>query len=427
MKVAVTICVLLTIASAWRFAPFRKAQDFQPLQITVLSESLCPDCMQFIGGSFSDAIVADGIDKLVNITIVPFGNAREKQVGDKYEFTCQHGTKECLGNAIQNCLFAHVEKKTAQKVMVCLDSKIQTGDTWENVVAACGTASGIDLSSLITCANSDEGMTLVHQAAQMTDPAHQYVPWVLVNGKHDRSAEDQILDNLVRYACSQYTGTEPVPACQNKKLKDDQPLQIVALTESLCPYCQEFIIGSFSTAINTKDIEKIANITVIPFGNAKETQSGGHYVFTCQHGPDECLGNAIQNCISATKDKNTAQKALVCLEAKKRSGSAWEDAVTACGSELGADFSQVMTCANGPDGEMYTHQAAQNTDPNHKYVPWITVNGVHDETAEGNIFDDLVTFACQNYKGSVKIDACSSMKKSRSRSYNHSIKELFDI
>jgi interferon gamma-inducible protein 30 len=318
-------------------------------------------------------------------------------------------------------------------VMVCLENKIQSGDTWENTVAACGTQVGVDLSSIIICANSDEGNNLTHQAAQKTDPNHKYVPWVIVNGKHDTSVEDQIIDNLVRYACSQYTGTDPVPACQSKvllskkHLKDDQPLNIVANTESLCPYCQAFLTTSFSEAVNTKDIEKIANITVIPFGNAKESQSGGHYVFTCQHGPDECLGNTIQNCVLAQKDKSTAHKAIVCLEIKKMSGSAWEDALTTCASEQSIDLSQVMTCANGPDGENYTHQAAQNTDKNHKYVPWITVNGVHDANAEGDILDSLVNYACQNYKGSVKIDACNGKKNSKKRSYNPSWKYLTDI
>lgn len=427
MKIALTICALLAVASAWHFRPFSNVASSQPLQIVVLTESLCPDCMQFVSGSYAKAINIEGIDKLANITIVPFGNARETQVGDKYQFTCQHGTKECLGNAIQNCLFAHVEKKKAQNIMICLeDTMDRTRDSWENVVTTCGNQAGVDLSSLITCANSDEGMNLVHQAAQMTDPAHQWVPWVIVNGVHDASVENQILDNLVRYACSQYTGTD-VPACneQKKLVKDDQPLQIVALTESLCPYCQEFITTSFATAINTKDIEKIANITMIPFGNAKETQSGGHYTFTCQHGADECLGNAVFNCILGTKDKLTAQNAIVCLENKKKAGAAWDAAVTACQTEQGVDLSQVMTCANGPDGEAFVHQAAQATDPNHKYVPWITVNGVHDETAEGDIFDDLLGWACKNYKGSVKIDACTTKKQRKS--YNRSWKQLFDI
>jgi len=369
--------------------------------------------MQFVGGSFANAINVDGIEKLADITIVPFGNAKETQVGDKYEFTCQHGANECYGNAIQNCLYAHVEKKKAHNVLVCFESKIQSGDSWENVVSACGSEAGTDLSSLITCANSDEGNSLVHQAAQKTDPAHQYVPWVTVNGVHDRSVEDQIIDNLVRYACSQYTGSDIPAVCQNqaasnkKCLNDDQPLQILALTESLCPYCQHFILGSLNEAVNTKDIEKIANITMIPFGNAKETQSGDHYVYTCQHGPDECLGNAVFNCILGTKDKKTAHNAIICLETKKQSGSAWEDGLSACATEQGVDFSQVMTCANGPDGEQFVHQAAQNTDKNHKYVPWITVNGVHDESAEGDIYDGLLSYACLNYKGSVKIDACS--------------------
>ena len=202
------------------------------------------------------------------------------------------------------------------------------------------------------------------------------------------------------------------------------PLQIVVLTESLCPACNDFVATSFLKAINTKDIEKIANITIVPFGNAKETQSGGHYIFTCQHGADECYGNAILNCVLNQKDKKTAHNAIVCLEKKRTAGSQWDAAVAACTQEQGTDLSQTIACANGPDGEKYVHQAAQNTDKDHKYVPWINVNGVHDAAAERQIRSDLVKYACDNYKGSVKIDACKTQHKSQPRTYAHTWDDL---
>jgi interferon gamma-inducible protein 30 len=39
----------------------------------------------------------------------------------------------------------------------------------------------------------------------------------------------------------------------------------------------------------------IVNITIVPYGNAHETYDSTTqtYQFTCQHGPDECVGNLI--------------------------------------------------------------------------------------------------------------------------------------
>ena len=33
-------------------------------------------------------------------------------------------------------------------------------------------------------------------------------------------------------------------------------------------------------------------------------------------------------------------------------------------------------------GNFYQHQMAQKTDDNHKWVPWIVVDGLHDENIE---------------------------------------------
>eukprot|EP00331_Platyophrya_macrostoma_P008752 CAMPEP_0176412472 /NCGR_PEP_ID=MMETSP0127-20121128/4161_1 /TAXON_ID=938130 /ORGANISM="Platyophrya macrostoma, Strain WH" /LENGTH=434 /DNA_ID=CAMNT_0017792143 /DNA_START=21 /DNA_END=1325 /DNA_ORIENTATION=+ len=434
MKTAVAFCVLLAVASAWNFRPHSKPADSQPLQITVFTESLCGDCVAFILGSYSSAIKADGLEKIANVTIIPFGNAKEQQVGDKYQFTCQHGTKECLGNAIENCLFAHVEQKSSQKVLVCLESKVQYGDSWENVIPACANETGTDLSALLTCANSDEGMMLTHQAAQRTDPNHKYVPWVVVNGQHSISVEDQILDNIVRYACSQYSG-DPLPICQNYTLlseshivTDDSPLQIVAAVSSLEPYSMEFMITSFADAYNTKDIEKIANLTLIPYGMTKEELKDGHYVYTCKYGEEECLGNSLLNCVLNKHDKETAYKAILCMKRKRFNQLRnWPAVIEACTNETGLDLSSALTCANSSEGEGYTHAAHLMTDTNITFTPWITVNGVYESVASGFIYLDALNYICKNYKGSIQIDACKNVTKLMHRCYQEEDIELFDI
>lgn len=37
----------------------------------------------------------------MNITLVPYGNAKESQQGSTYTWTCQHGTNECFGNLLE--------------------------------------------------------------------------------------------------------------------------------------------------------------------------------------------------------------------------------------------------------------------------------------------------------------------------------------
>jgi len=77
---------------------------------------------------------------------------------------------------------------------------------------------------------------------------------------------------------------------------NDDRVRIDLYTESLCPGCMQVITTSLKTALNTKDFDKIADIHVWIYGNAHETQQGGKWVFTCQHGDDECYGNLLETC-----------------------------------------------------------------------------------------------------------------------------------
>lgn len=212
----IALCMLLAVASAIRL----DLKTHQPLQITVLTESLCPNCREFITNSYARAIQAEGIELLANITIVPFGNTKEVKKDDHFEYTCQHGEKECQGNMLQSCLFAHVDKKRAERMLVCVDSKITAVDgDWLKAFNDCGDELKIDLKKTLYCAHSKEGNALMHRTALKSDPSHQYVPWIIVNGKHDVGVESKIIEDLVGYACSQYTGKVPVPACQAEASK----------------------------------------------------------------------------------------------------------------------------------------------------------------------------------------------------------------
>jgi interferon gamma-inducible protein 30 len=63
-------------------------------------ETLCPDCRNFMTTELTRAY--QSVLSITNISIVPYGNARETydSTTQLYEFTCQHGAPECLGNII---------------------------------------------------------------------------------------------------------------------------------------------------------------------------------------------------------------------------------------------------------------------------------------------------------------------------------------
>lgn len=78
--------------------------------MTVHYETHCPASQEFIVGQL--AHVYRTIPDIIHLTLVPYGNAHEtyNPVSEMYEFDCQHGAEECLGNLI------HVRSRKRKRI-----------------------------------------------------------------------------------------------------------------------------------------------------------------------------------------------------------------------------------------------------------------------------------------------------------------------
>jgi len=127
-----------------------------------------------------------------------------------------------------------------------------------------------------------------------------------------------------------------------------------------------------------------------PYGNANEKQaSNGTWIFTCQHGNDECIGNMYEACAieynNSTGSDNvpTWWPFFYCME---KSGKA-ADTTTAsgCAKNNGLDWTVITTCAGSnpavgsdTDGNPLMHKIAVETNslvPPHQWTPWVVVDG----------------------------------------------------
>jgi interferon gamma-inducible protein 30 len=48
------------------------------VNIDVYTESLCPDCVEFLEKSFKNAIGVKDFEKICNFRILPYGNAKQQ-------------------------------------------------------------------------------------------------------------------------------------------------------------------------------------------------------------------------------------------------------------------------------------------------------------------------------------------------------------
>ena len=175
--------------------------------------------------------------------------------------------------------------------------------------------------------------------------------------------------------------------------------------ESLCPYCQSFILSQLYPTF--KSIGDIMRLTLVPYGNARQKKVGGKWQFTCQHGKAECYGNLIETC-SIHFHPNVSEyfPFIHCIE---KSQSSFKESAPKCAKKLGFDYSKIQTCAEGPLGNELEHEMGLKTEglqPPRKYVPWVTLNGIHTEKIENKAMKDLKGLICETYQGTPKPKAC---------------------
>ncbi|XP_077580425.1 gamma-interferon-inducible lysosomal thiol reductase-like [Stigmatopora nigra] len=176
----------------------------------------------------------------------------------------------------------------------------------------------------------------------------------------------------------------------------EEPVKMEVFYESLCPDCIMYITQVlYPTWVLLQDI---LSVHLVPFGNAQESHNGTKYIFKCQHGEQECLGNTIQACLLNMSDN--AFLITFCMEASTDVIAAAKTCVQLYSPELSWDH--LMTCVNGDLGNQLMHQNAVRTnslDPPHQFVPWLTINGEHTEDLQKKAITSLFPLICSMYKG----------------------------
>ncbi|XP_023764295.1 gamma-interferon-responsive lysosomal thiol protein [Lactuca sativa] len=183
-------------------------------------------------------------------------------------------------------------------------------------------------------------------------------------------------------------------------IKEAEKVQVTVYYESLCPYCENFIVN-YLIDVFTEGIDAIADVKLFPYGNAKVNANGN---ITCQHGEQECVFNTIEACaINAWPDVHDHFPFVFCVERYLYHDKAdqWES----CFQELSLDPKPVKDCYNSGYGNQLELQYAVDTNslqPPKKYVPWVVVDGQP-------LYDDyiyIVNNICRAYKGPTLPKAC---------------------
>ena len=208
-------------------------------------------------------------------------------------------------------------------------------------------------------------------------------------------------------------------------MKKAEPVNFALYYESMCGGCEYFITHQYYPAFTS--IGSIMNVHLVPYGNAEEKKKGGKWVFNCQHGKEECIGNLIETCaIHLYPNASVYFPFIHCIEASF--GSIPRKLAPSCAKKFQLDYSKIEACANGDLGNSLEHEMALKTEalnPPNEYVPWVTLEGVHTEKIQNEAEHDLIGLICKTYKGNPKPPACQ--KHSNVKSLQRCLKSRGEV
>lgn len=196
------------------------------VNVTLYSESLCPDCLHFILGAWWTVwntagvgygkTVGDGAGIIAWNNVV-WGNARLSP--DNKTVTCQHGTEECTYNTLEACTIKHYPSAAQWlPVLKCMESAIDDGTISAKVARKCAEAQQMDWSTLDDCWTGSEGHELDVAASVATgalNPPHTFVPWVTLSSVPGTGTfcSNSNCDTFLTAVCAAYQGNKP-SACK---------------------------------------------------------------------------------------------------------------------------------------------------------------------------------------------------------------------
>lgn len=201
----------------------------KPIKITLLYESLCGGCMQYITTTLFPEIFEKG-KGFIEFELVPYGNARRIRLQNGTDqIECQHGPLECSLNKLHACSMKYlVDVESWFPFIYCFEKCLMDHEEEpEQFVDECYKSCLVDKTKEATitrCWKGPEGDELQSRMADRTEgirpEKHTYVPWLVMNNVSTMQMQLYFgLEGIFYLLCGWYKGSTTPKNCPNTAYK----------------------------------------------------------------------------------------------------------------------------------------------------------------------------------------------------------------
>ncbi|XP_018560781.1 uncharacterized protein LOC108903177 [Anoplophora glabripennis] len=386
----------------------------QKIKISVYYETLCSDSVRYLVNQFYPAYqnLADNME----VDLVAYGKANASNDSGSWEFECQHGELECYENKVHSCAIELYPVSQSTEFVICSMNSTDASSDANN--EECATSTNISWTVLEECLTSGQADELLAANGRRTDKLIpdiiNFVPTIVFNDVFSAQLqsisltnfEDTLVFLLEQIQCGfcQFNGSNLAVGSGKFVLgvsvllillqKCVQTVKVSVFYEALCPDSIEFIDKQLFPTY--KYIGNDIKVDLVPFGNAKVTNTSGQLKFVCQHGPSECYGNKIHSCAIRLYSIEESTEFVYCsMESVDPSSN---ENLEKCANSSDISWASLQTCFQSGQADILLEKngiRTKNVEPAIKFIPTVIFNDRYNETLQNEALEDFMAVVCQ--------------------------------
>lgn len=180
------------------------------VNIVAFGEGRCSDTSYWMKWHWLPMWRMLGSTGRINFEYHPYGiktTCVDSDDGTDVVCECHHGARECILNQLQSCVIEALPNfEEYMEVVTCIQGK-------QNISMAAQSCfdgpTKLDRTKMVECAESRHGRKLFSDQEKVVTqlaPEMDWVPWVLINGKRYKEAEE----DLWQFLCDKFIDPRPI-------------------------------------------------------------------------------------------------------------------------------------------------------------------------------------------------------------------------